>query len=124
MANANANKKAAEANIDYAKNEETLVAQQIKDSFSQYKAYDVAIGLAERQLASAKLNSDVSAERFRVGIGDITTVVQAQQLLSSAVQAEVQALQQFNLAIAQLNRYAAILPNGVSQDILMGEDNE
>ena len=124
MANANANKKAAEANIDYAKNEETLVAQQIKDSFSQYKAYDVAIGLAERQLASAKLNSDVSAERFRVGIGDITTVVQAQQLLSSAVQAEVQALQQFNLAIAQLNRYSAILPNGVSQDILMGEDNE
>jgi outer membrane protein TolC len=57
-------------------------------------------------------------------VGDITTVVQAQQLLSSAVQTEVQALQQFNIAIAQLNRYAAMLPEGVSPEVLLGESNE
>lgn len=124
MANANANKKAADANVKLAENQETLVAQQIKSAFSQYKIYGVGIDLAERQLKSATLNSDVSAERLRVGVGDITTVVQAQQLLSSAVQTEVQALQQFNIAIAQLNRYAAMLPEGVSPEVLLGESNE
>jgi hypothetical protein len=37
MANANANKKAADANVKLAENQETLVAQQIKSAFSQYK---------------------------------------------------------------------------------------
>jgi outer membrane protein TolC len=109
-ATANANKAAEESNKNLALNAETLAVQQVKTSFAQYENYKLAVKVANKQLSSAELSAKVSAERFRVGVGDITTLVQSQQLLSSAVQTQVQALQQYNIAIAQLYRYSAQLP--------------
>jgi hypothetical protein len=109
-ATANSNKSAASANENYAINAETEAVQQVKTSYALYKNNSEALELASKQLLSAQITSHVTSERFRVGIGDVTTLVQAQQLLSSATQTRVQTLQQYNLAIAQLYRYSALLP--------------
>ena len=109
-ASANSSKSAATANENFAKNAETQAVQEVKTSYALYKNNDLALKLASKQLLSAQITSHVTSERFRVGIGDVTTLVQAQQLLSSAVQTRVQTLQQYNLAIAQLYRYSALFP--------------
>jgi outer membrane protein len=109
-ASANSSRATARANENLARNAETQAVQEVKAAYAQYLNYKLAVQLSRKQLASARTTTIASSERFRVGIGDITTVVQSQQLLSSAVQTQVQALQQYNLAIAQLYRYSAILP--------------
>lgn len=120
-ANANVSKAQAKSNLALADNERTIVTNQVKSSYNQYLSSEIANELARKQLEQARLNLDVSRERLLVGIGDITTVVQAQQLLASAVLAQVSAVQQYNIAIAQLYRYAAIVPPSISSEVLVSE---
>ena len=120
-ARANSLKATEESNLSLAENERTIVSKQVKTSFNQFLSSQIEIDLARKQLEQARLNLKVSRERLIVGIGDLTTVVQAQQLLASAVVAQVSAIQQYNLSVAQLYRAAAIFPPNVSSEILVSE---
>tara|TARA_B100000482_G_scaffold108867_1_gene78587 strand:+ start:2108 stop:3550 length:1443 start_codon:yes stop_codon:yes gene_type:complete len=120
-ADANALKAQEESNLSLAENERTNVAEQVKTSYNQYLSSQIEIELAKKQLEQARLNLEVSRERLIVGIGDLTTVVQAQQLLASAVVAQVTAIQQYNLSVAQLYRASAIFPSNIPSKILVSE---
>jgi len=56
------------------------------------------------------LSQDVSNSKYKLGLSDITTLVQSIQLYSNAVKENVNAISAYNKSIASLYRWSAVWP--------------
>jgi len=113
-ANAQALKAQAQQQLAQAALTELQVTQQVRSSYGQYQTSQVAVTTARQAYRSAELAQEAARARFDVGVGDITSVVQTIQQLSTAAQQLSQAVLSYNRAVAELYRYSATWP-GVSQ---------
>lgn len=111
LANAQVSKKEMEAYLADAKAQTNSVVQNIKAAFGLYKTKTIEIKSASRGLKAAKLSQDVSSAKYKLGLSDITTLVQSIQLYSNAVKEHVNAISAYNKSIALLYRWSAIWPN-------------
>lgn len=109
-ANAQSLKAAARQQRSQAAATELQVTQQVRSSYSQMQTAQIGVISAQQAYASALIAQEASRARFTVGVGDITSVVQTiQQLSTSAVQLS-QATLAYNNAVAELYRYSATWP--------------
>jgi len=89
---------------------ELQVTQQVRSSYAQMQTARIGVKSAQQAFESAQIAQEASRARFAVGVGDITSVVQTiQQLSTSAIQLS-QATLLYNTAIAELYRYSATWP--------------
>jgi len=116
-ANAQAFKSQAQQQLAQAALTELQVTQQIRSSYGQYQTSQVAVTTARQAYRSAELAQEAARARFAVGVGDITSVVQTIQQLSSAAQQLSQAVLGYNSAVAELYRYSATWPGTSQQDV-------
>ena len=96
---------------------ELQVEQQVRSSYGQYITSKVALTSAQQALSSAQIAQRASQARFNVGVGDITSVVQAIQQLSQSAQLLASSLLSYNNAVAQLYRYSATWPLNTRQTV-------
>ena len=94
---------------------ELQVEQQVRSSYGQYVTSRVALSSAQAALSSAQIAQRAAQARFNVGVGDITSLVQAIQQLSQSAQLMASSLLAYNNAVAQLYRYSAIWPLNAQQ---------
>lgn len=93
------------------------VIRQVRSSYSQLETSKVAIISAKQAYQAAKIAEQAAWARYSVGVGDITSVVQAFSLLATAAQQTSEATLSYNTAVAQLYRYAAIWPLNTQQEV-------
>ncbi len=98
------------------------VVQQVRSSYAQLQTARVAINSAQRAYRSAELAQEAARARFAVGVGDITSVVQAIELLSQAAQQVSQSILSYNTAVAQLYRYSATWPGASDAELQQRRD--
>ena len=96
---------------------ELEVVRQVQSSYGQMETSLVAIESAHQAYKSAELAQEASRARFSVGVGDITSVVQTIQQLSTASQQVAEAVLNYNNAIADLYRYSAVWPMDTSESV-------
>ncbi|TCD55377.1 TolC family protein [Synechococcus sp. BS56D] len=116
-ANAQAFKTQAQQQLAQAALTELQVTQQVRSSYGQYQTSQVAVTTARQAYRSAEVAQEAARARFEVGVGDITSVVQTIQQLSSAAQQLSQAVLGYNNAVAELYRYSATWPGASQQDV-------
>ena len=116
-----ANSKAARAQSRQqraqAASTEFQVVKQVRSSYGQLQTALVAVTSAEQAYRSAQLAQEASRARFAVGIGDITSVVQAIEQLSQSSRQRSEALLGYNNAISELYRYSATWPAETQQKL-------
>lgn len=86
------------------------VVRQVRSSYSLMETSRIGMISATQAYRAAKLAEQAAWARYSVGVGDITSVVQAVDLLSTAAQQESEATLAYKTAISQLYRFAAIWP--------------
>lgn len=116
-ADAQSFKAQAQQQLAQAALSELQVTQQVRSSYGSYQTSQVAVTTARQAYRSAQLAQQAARARFEVGVGDITSVVQTIQQLSSAAQQLSQAVLTYNGAVAELYRYSATWPGGSQQDV-------
>ena len=116
-ANAQAFKTQAQQQLAQAALTELQVTQQVRSSYGQYQTSQVAVTTARQAYRSAELAQEAARARFDVGVGDITSVVQTIQQLSTAAQQLSQAVLSYNRAVAELYRYSATWPGASQQEV-------
>jgi len=116
-ANAQALKAQAQQQLAQAALTELQVTQQVRSSYGQYQTSQVAVTTARQAYRSAELAQEAARARFDVGVGDITSVVQTIQQLSTAAQQLSQAVLSYNRAVAELYRYSATWPGASQQEV-------
>jgi len=109
-ANAQASKAQARQQGAQAASTELQAMQEVRSSYAQLLTARIALSSAQQAYSSAGLAQQASAARFKVGVGDITSVVQTIQQLSQAAQQVSEATLSYNTALAQLYRYSATWP--------------
>lgn len=86
------------------------VGNQIRSSYAAYLTAKHALPDSEEAIRTAKLAVDVASQRYGAGIGDITTVVQATQLLGEASTQRKAVRLTYRNAVAELYRYSGLWP--------------
>lgn len=109
-ANAQASKAQSRQQGAQAASTELQAMQEVRSSYAQLFTARIALSSAQQAYSSAGLAQQASAARFKVGVGDITSVVQTIQQLSQAAQQVSEATLSYNTALAQLYRYSATWP--------------
>lgn len=89
------------------------VREQIRRAYSKYKLSNLNLKNSALNLSAAKKAYLVQVSRFRVGLSDMTSVVQAIQLLGQAIETRTDALLASNESVAELYRYSAQWPEGI-----------
>lgn len=116
-ANAQASRAQAKQQFAQAALTELQVTQQVRSSYGQYQTSQVAVTTARQAYRSAGLAQEAARARFDVGVGDITSVVQTMQQLSTAAQQLSEAVLAYNTAVAELYRYSATWPGASKQEV-------
>ena len=102
----------AQQQRDQAQQSRLDISQQIKTAYAAYRSQQIAIANSTAAVTSA-LNAQAAARaRYQVGIGDITTLVQATGLYGAALFNLANAQMSYYAAVASLYRYSAIWPAG------------
>ena len=96
---------------------EDQVIKEVHSSYGQMLTAKVGIDSARQALQSAQIAQTAARTRFEVGVGDITSVVQAITQLSIAAAEFSSQILNYNNAIAELYRYSAIWPTSVKGEI-------
>ncbi|WP_170953650.1 TolC family protein [Synechococcus sp. UW179A] len=109
-ARAAANRSLAKAQRQKAQQERDLVGNQIRRSYSAYLTAKLALPQSQEALDTAKRAVNVASARYAAGVGDITTVVQATELLGDAAEQNKSLRLIYRNAIAELYRYSAQWP--------------
>lgn len=109
-ANAQASKAQARLQGAQAASTELQAIQEVRSSYAQLVTGRIALSSAKQAYRSAELAQQASTARFKVGVSDITSVVQTIQQLSEAAQQVSEATLSYNTALAQLYRYSATWP--------------
>ena len=102
---------------DQAALTELQIAQQIRTSYALLNTSFIGVQSAEQAYHSAELAHEAALARFAVGVGDITSVVQAINLLSSAATQKSHAILNYNNAIVELYRYSATWPETSKEEL-------
>lgn len=109
-AQAASNRSLAKAKRLQAQQKRNLVGNQISQSYSAYLTSKLALPQSQEALDTAKQAVNVAAARYAAGVGDITTVVQATELLGDAAEQNKSLRLIYRNAIAELYRYSAQWP--------------
>ncbi|EAU74738.1 TolC family protein [Synechococcus sp. RS9916] len=99
-----------------AKTEDQVVSE-VRTAYGQMQTAAIAIKAARRSYQSAELAQAAARARFQVGVGDITSVVQAINQLSQSSQQMADSILKYNTSIAELYRYSATWPVTAKQDV-------
>ena len=119
---ANSYIKRSEASLADSQSKKDQVVQNIKSSFGTYKTKELAVQSSSRGLFAAELSQKVAASKYEFGLSDITTLVQSLQLYTSAAEANVNAIRDYNQSIASLYRWSAIWPENTEQILSKREE--
>ena len=92
---------ASKANV---RDTELTIWQQVEQAYVTLIAAEEQIGAAQKATESAQENFRLSQGRFDAGVGTIIELTDAQLALTQAQSQQAQALTEFRLAIAQLER--------------------
>ena len=109
-ARAAANRNLAKAQRQRAQQDRDLVGNQIRRSYSAYLTSKLALPQSQEAMETAKQAVNVASARYAAGVGDITTVVQATELLGHAAEQNKSLRLIYRNAIAELYRYSAQWP--------------
>jgi outer membrane protein len=99
---AQAQRDAAQARV---RDTELTIWQQVEQSYNTAIQSEVAIGAATKGVESADENFRLSQGRFDAGVANIIELTDAQLALTTAQATLVQALANYRIAIAQLERF-------------------
>jgi len=91
------------------------VKQQIRSAYATYQTSKIALKNSQLNLDAATNSIKVNRARFGVGLANITSIVQAMQLLGEATQEYNTAILNHNTSIAELYRYSALWPNNTKE---------
>ncbi len=89
---------------------ENEVIKQVRASYGQMLTAKIAIESSRQGYQSAQLAEEAARERFEVGVGDITSVVQAIGLISRTSQQLAESIWNYNNAVADLYRFTSTWP--------------
>jgi outer membrane protein TolC len=103
---------AAEARL---RDTELSIWQNVEQAYVNMGAAEEQIGAAAKAVESAQENFELARGRFRTGIATIIDLTDAQLALTQAQQTEVQALADYRIAIAQLERAVGRRPEQASR---------
>ena len=92
---------AAKANV---RDTELTIWQQVEQGYNNLIAAEEQIGAAQKAVESAQENFRLGQGRFDAGVGTIIELTDAQLALTQAQSTQAQALTDYRLAIAQLER--------------------
>ena len=110
---------AAQAQSEYAQAEQKRsmaesnrlqTVEQVRSSYGDYEASQVAVDSARMAYQAALTAQEVARARFDIGVGDITTIVQTIEQWGTSSQQLSQAILAYNKAVAELYRYSATWP--------------
>ena len=118
LANANSFQNLSLAKLEEAKDKKSLVVEKVKAYYGQYQTQKMKIINTKRGLNASKASQKIALEKYQLGLSDITTVVQAIQLYSTAVEENIQSIKKYNEAIAELYRWSAQWPSEMTEDIV------
>jgi len=93
------------------------VVSAIRSSFSSMTGNALSIESSRQAYHSAKIAVDASQMRYAAGLDDVTTIVQATQLLSQASLQQSNVIVQYNTNISNLYRNAAIWPGSTQEQV-------
>lgn len=112
---ANAMSYKAEARNAYFMAEHTKiqVREQVRTAYSKFKLSDIKLNNSILNLKAAEQSYAAQLARYKVGLSDMTSIVQSIQQLGEAIQSKTNALLDFNDSVAELYRYSAQWPDGV-----------
>ncbi|NCU76788.1 MAG: TolC family protein [Synechococcaceae bacterium WB7_1C_051] len=91
-----------------------VVRSQVQRTYSTYEMSQLSLESANANLLAANNTLKANRARFNIGLADITSLVQSMQLLGQAEEAQISALQSYNQSVAELYRYSARWPSGIS----------
>ena len=104
-----------------AENTRLKVVEQVRSSYGNYQTADIAVISARRAFKSAQIAQETALARFRVGVSDITALVQTVQQVATTSQQLWQSINEYNKAVAELYRYSATWPGDTDQLLKMQE---
>jgi len=93
-----------------AKAAQQQIGAQIRSSFSSFEVSSMALPAADLAWQQAQESLAVARKRYAVGIGDLTTVVQANEMLARAAENVSQHRLAYKNSVAELYRYSAEWP--------------
>ncbi len=96
---------------------ELQVMKEVRSSYAQLQTSLIAVQSARIAYQSASIAQEAARARFAVGIGEITSVVQAIGYLSQASKQLSMAMLSHNNAIAELYRYSATWPGNSHKEL-------
>jgi outer membrane protein TolC len=111
-ANAQASLALAKQAQEQAAIDRLTVTNQVEQSYSAYLTSQLSLQSANAQIQAARRAVIAVEERFKVGVDNITTVVQTLGQAIRAANAYASALRGYNTAVASLYRYSARWPEG------------
>lgn len=93
------------------------IGAQIRSSFSSFEVSAMALPAADLAWQQAQESLAVARKRYAVGIGDLTTVVQANEMLARAAENVSQHRLAYKNSVAELYRYSAEWPPVVQEGL-------
>lgn len=94
---------------DAISNKNEAIAQ-VRSSYSKYQSSRVAIKSALESYESASLAQLVARQRFSIGVGTITSLVQTMSQVGLSAVNLFQSFAEYNTSVAELHRYSATWP--------------
>ena len=88
------------------------VTREVEQAYGNYLTSQLGLQSSKAQTQAARQAVIAVQERFKVGVDDMTTVVQTLNLALQAANAYANALRTHNTAVASLYRYSARWPDG------------
>jgi outer membrane protein TolC len=117
-AQSNARRAQAQQQRDQAQQNRLTVVQQIKTAYAAYQTQYQSLINSRAAVTSALQAQSAARERYRVGIGDITTLIQATGLYGDALANQALSEMRYSTAVASLYRYSAVWPMS-SQEVVI-----
>lgn len=96
---------------------EQQIGAQIRSSFTSFEVSAIALPAADLAWKQAQSSLAVARKRYAVGIGDLTTVVQANEMLARAAENVSQHRLAYKNSVAELYRYSAEWPPVAQQGL-------
>lgn len=112
VAQSNSQKAQAKSDLFKADDEKNTVIKQVRNAFSRFRLAEDSLFLANQDVIASSKFLEATQVRFKVGLSNMTSIVQAMQSLGNALRSKTNALLDYNIAIAELYRYSGEWPPG------------
>lgn len=118
LASANSFENLSLAKLEEVKNKRSLVVEKVKAYYGQYETQQMKMVNTNRGLSASEASQTIALEKYQLGLSDITTLVQAIQLYSTAVEDNIHSIKKYNEAISELHRWSAQWPSEITEDMV------